>query len=50
MLTAADYFTRGATNSLADALFPAGSEVPVKVFFDASAVKATGYRLYLFYP
>lgn len=50
VLTAADYFTRGATNSLADALFPAGSEVPVKVFFDASAVKATGYRLYLFYP
>ena len=50
VLTAADYFTRGATTNLADALFPAGSEVPVKVFFDASAVKATGYRLYLFYP
>jgi len=30
--------------------FPAASEQPVKLYFDASAVKATGYRLYLFYP
>ena len=30
--------------------FPAASEQPVKLYFDATAVKATGYRLYLFYP
>jgi predicted Zn finger-like uncharacterized protein len=29
---------------------PAGMELSVKVYFDASAVQATGYRLYLFYP
>ena len=50
VLTATDYIARGAAGNVADSLFPAGSEVPVKVFFDASAVKASGYRLYLFYP
>ena len=48
--TAADYSARGASGNVADTPFPAGSEVPVKVFFDASAIKASGYRLYLFYP
>ena len=46
VLTVADYVGRAA----ADNLFPAGSEIPVKVYFEASSVKATGYRLYLFYP
>ena len=54
VLTAADYFARSTSGnsaaSVADNLFPAGAEVPVKVFFDASTVKASGYRLYLFYP
>jgi predicted Zn finger-like uncharacterized protein len=30
--------------------FAAGSELAVKVFVEGSQVKATGYRLYLFYP
>lgn len=46
VLAASDYAGRAA----ADNLFPAGSEIPVKVYFEASPVKATGYRLYLFYP
>ena len=51
VLTAADYFARSnAALSSGKALFPAGAELPVKVFFEASALKATGYRLYLFYP
>ena len=27
-----------------------GSEMPVKMFIDASATSQAGYRLYLFYP
>jgi predicted Zn finger-like uncharacterized protein len=30
--------------------FAAGAEIAVKVFIEGSQVKATGYRLYLFYP
>ncbi len=30
--------------------FAAGSELQVKVYIEAAALKATGYRLYLFYP
>jgi predicted Zn finger-like uncharacterized protein len=30
--------------------FPANSEIAIKVYFEGSEVKATGYRLYLFYP
>jgi len=30
--------------------FAAGSEFAVKVFVEGSQIKATGYRLYLFYP
>ncbi|HUX23670.1 MAG TPA: DUF3426 domain-containing protein [Burkholderiales bacterium] len=30
--------------------FPANSETAIKVFIEGSQVKATGYRLYLFYP
>ena len=51
VLTSADYLGPGTlAGSGASALIPAGTEIPVKVFFDASALKATGYRLYLFYP
>ena len=46
VLSAEDYSVRGVQNNL----FPASSELPIKVYFEASAVKATGYRLYLFYP
>lgn len=51
VLTAADYFARsGPALAAGNALFPPGAELPVKVFFETSALKATGYRLYLFYP
>ena len=51
VLNAVDYAPRGtASENTADPLFPANTEVPVKVYFEASSVKATGYRLYLFYP
>lgn len=51
VLTATDYLGAGTlAGSGAGALIPAGTEIPVKVYFDASALKATGYRLYLFYP
>jgi hypothetical protein len=51
VLNAADYAPRGTTaGNTADPLFPANTEVPVKVYLEASSVKATGYRLYLFYP
>ena len=30
--------------------FTANSELPIKVYMEASSLKATGYRLYLFFP
>jgi hypothetical protein len=33
----------------ADAGFAAGTEVQVRVYIEATALKPTGYRLYLFY-
>ena len=30
--------------------FPAGAELSVRIRFDAAAVAAAGYRLYLFHP
>jgi len=51
VLNAADYASRGAAaGNVTDRLFPASTELPVKIYFEASSVKATGYRLYLFYP
>jgi len=47
VLGAKDYLGRGAN---AEAGFPGHSELPVKVYMEASSLKATGYRLYLFYP
>ena len=47
VLNARDYLPRGAA---LDQGFPPGTEVPVKVFLEAEGLKATGYRLYLFYP
>jgi predicted Zn finger-like uncharacterized protein len=46
VIDASDYTIPGAVNGV----FPASSELPVKIYFEASSVKATGYRLYLFYP
>jgi predicted Zn finger-like uncharacterized protein len=55
VLTASDYASRTASTSgpgemAEDNSFAPGTELPIKVYFDASAVQATGYRLYLFYP
>lgn len=51
VLNATDYALRGAfASNMGDKLFPASTEVPVKIYFEAASVKATGYRLYLFYP
>ena len=33
-----------------DGGFAAGAELPLKLYFQLNAIKATGYRLYLFYP
>jgi predicted Zn finger-like uncharacterized protein len=38
-----------ARPALADAGFPAGGELQVRVYIEAAALKPTGYRLYLFY-
>jgi predicted Zn finger-like uncharacterized protein len=47
VLYARDYMGRAANG---EAGFAGNSEVSVKVFIEASALKPTGYRLYLFYP
>ena len=47
VLGARDYLGPGAS---AEAGFAANSELPVKVYMEASSIKATGYRLYLFFP
>jgi predicted Zn finger-like uncharacterized protein len=47
VLAPLDYLGK-ATNVQAG--FPANSEIAIKVYFEGSQVKATGYRLYLFYP
>jgi len=47
VLGAQDYLGRSAGIETG---FPGNSELSVKVYMEASALKATGYRLYLFYP
>lgn len=47
VLTAQDYIGKTADTQ---AGFAANSEIAIKVFIEGSKVKATGYRLYLFYP
>ncbi len=51
VLSTAQYIARGtAVGTVEGNRFPASTEVPVRVYFEAPSVKATGYRLYLFYP
>ena len=47
VLAPADYLAdrRGATRGLA-----AGGEEALRLYFEAAKVRATGYRLYLFFP
>jgi predicted Zn finger-like uncharacterized protein len=47
VLAPRDYAGKAAD---AQAGFAARTEIAIKVFIEASQVKATGYRLYLFYP
>jgi predicted Zn finger-like uncharacterized protein len=47
VLQARDYLGRGTD---LEAGFAGNSELAVRVFIEASALKPTGYRLYLFYP
>ena len=47
VLQVQDYAGRSAS---VDTGFPGNSEIAVKVYMEASSLKATGYRLYLFYP
>jgi predicted Zn finger-like uncharacterized protein len=47
VLAPPDYLGKPAN---ARAGFAANSEIAIKVFIEGSQVKATGYRLYLFYP
>lgn len=47
VLYAGDYLGRGAST---DAGFAGNSELPVRIFIEASTLKPTGYRLYLFFP
>ncbi len=47
VLAPPDYLGKAAN---ARAGFAANSEIAIKVYIEGSQVKATGYRLYLFYP
>ena len=47
VLAVQDYLERSTG---AEAVFPGNSELPVKVYMEAASLKATGYRLYLFFP
>ena len=47
VLAVQDYLDRGTS---IEAGFQGNSELPVKVYMEASSLKATGYRLYLFFP
>ena len=47
VLTPQDYIGKSANPR---AGFAANTEIAIKVFIEGSQVKATGYRLYLFYP
>lgn len=49
VLQPADYLAQGAARADGGA-FAASSEQPVRVFLEASSLKATSYRLYLFHP
>lgn len=47
ILQVQDYAGRGAN---VETGFPGNSELAVRIYLEASSLKATGYRLYLFYP
>ena len=50
VLRPSDYLDPARGQELAAQGVAAGNEVILRLFFDTSRVRATGYRLYLFYP
>lgn len=46
VMKAADYLPPGSNLTS----FPAGAEIPVRMWIDARGLGASGYRLYIFYP
>ena len=49
VLSPADYLDAARMQLAAEGLAP-GSEATLRIFLDAGRTRATGYRLYLFYP
>jgi hypothetical protein len=45
-----DYLERNRTEELLRDGIAGGAEAALRVFLDTSRARATGYRLYLFYP
>lgn len=50
VLAPRDYLERSKTEELVRDGIAAGTEAPLRIFLDTSRMRATGYRLYLFYP
>jgi predicted Zn finger-like uncharacterized protein len=50
VLTPRDYLEQGRGDELVRQGIAGGSETPLRVLLDTSRTRATGYRLYLFYP
>lgn len=50
VLAPRDYLERARTEELIRDGIAAGTEAPLRLFLDTSRTRATGYRLYLFYP
>jgi predicted Zn finger-like uncharacterized protein len=50
VLAPRDYLERGRTDDLLRDGIAGGGEAALRVFLDTSRTRATGYRLYLFYP
>jgi hypothetical protein len=50
VLTPRDYLEQGRGDELVRQGIAGGSEAALRIFLDTSRTRATGYRLYLFYP
>jgi hypothetical protein len=50
VLAPREYLERGRAEELMRDGIAGGAEAPLRVFLDTSRTRATGYRLYLFYP
>lgn len=50
VLAPRDYLERNKTEELMRDGIAGGTEAPLRIFLDTSRTRATGYRLYLFYP